>query len=106
MKRYEKTVNQKANVEYVFYSEKYADLKKKFNSFTKDSEKTYEVVSILELEKDDALYHSFNAISNHFTEVFKQLVPRGRAILKWRYNQPANEPNGRDKGNVTLIYNR
>ena len=91
MKRYENTVNQKANVEYAFYSEKYDDLKRKFDIFTKDSEKTFEVVSVLELEKDDALYNSFTAISKHFAEVFKQLAPQGKAFLKWCYHSNRND---------------
>jgi len=91
LKRYENTVNQKANVEYAFYSEKYDDLKRKFDIFTKDSEKTFEVVSVLELEKDDALYNSFTAISKHFAEVFQQLAPQGKAFLKWCYHSNRND---------------
>lgn len=102
LKRYEKTVNQKANIEYVFYSEKRRDLKINFKNFSKDSEKTYEVVSILELEKDDALHNSFTSISKHFSEIFKELVPGGRAFLKWRYNRAADDANDRDTSNVIL----
>ena len=90
MKRYD-TVNQKANIEYTFLTERYEELKTKMENFDRDGKSFYELLATIEVERDDAVHASFTTISENFKEIFRVLEPRGKAFLKWQYNEDVDD---------------
>lgn len=73
-------------------------------SFFSD-EKIKELISMLEQRKMEAMHFTFKQISTYFTEVFKRLVPAGRAklVLKTVDHDEGHEigPDDRNADNFT-----
>merc|ERR1712188_12632 len=39
------------------------------------------LIKVLDQRKDDAIQRTFKGVSQHFTEIFKEIVPHGKATL-------------------------
>lgn len=71
-------------------------------------EKIKELISMLEQRKMEAMHFTFKQISTFFTEVFKRLVPAGRAklVLKTVDHEEGHEigPDDKNADNFTGKY--
>ncbi|XP_056647941.1 structural maintenance of chromosomes protein 3 [Diorhabda sublineata] len=74
-------VNKKALDQFMSFSDQKEKLQKRKEELDRGDEKIKELISMLEQRKMEAIQFTFKQISKYFTEVFKKLVPAGRAKL-------------------------
>lgn len=74
-------VNKKALDQFMSFSDQKEKLQKRKEELDRGDEKIKELISMLEQRKMEAIQFTFKQISKYFTEVFKKLVPPGRAKL-------------------------
>jgi len=77
-------VNKKALDQYLDFSEKKEKLLERKGDLDSGHKSILELMSALEQRKYDAIQVTFRQVSMHFTEVFKKLVPAGRAHLEMK----------------------
>lgn len=74
-------VNKKALDQFVNFSEQKEKLMKRKDELDKGYQSIVDLMDVLELRKHEAILFTFKQMSHNFTEVFKQLVPHGKATL-------------------------
>lgn len=74
-------VNKKALDQFVNFSEQKEKLMKRKEELDKGYQSIVDLMDVLELRKHEAILFTFKQMSHNFTEVFKQLVPHGKATL-------------------------
>ncbi|XP_028129078.1 structural maintenance of chromosomes protein 3 [Diabrotica virgifera virgifera] len=79
-------VNKKALDQFMSFSDQKEKLQKRKEELDRGDEKIKELISMLEQRKMEAIQFTFKQISKYFTEVFKKLVPAGRAKLVLKTN--------------------
>ncbi|GLV31613.1 Structural maintenance of chromosomes 3 [Carabus blaptoides fortunei] len=77
-------VNKKALDQFMSFSDQKEKLHKRKEELDRGDEKIKELLSMLEQRKVEAIQLTFKQVSKYFTEVFKKLVPSGRANLVLR----------------------
>ncbi|RDD37399.1 Structural maintenance of chromosomes protein 3 [Trichoplax sp. H2] len=85
LKKYEH-VNKKALDQYVNFSQEKEKLMKRKDELDKGHEAIIELMEVLELRKHETIQFTFKQVSHYFSEVFKELVPNGKANLLIRRN--------------------
>lgn len=100
-------VNKKALDQFISFSDQKEKLQKRKEELDRGDEKIKELLSMLEQRKMDALQFTFKQVSKYFTEVFKKLVPSGRAklVMKTVDNEEGREigPEDTNSDNFTGI---
>jgi structural maintenance of chromosome 3 (chondroitin sulfate proteoglycan 6) len=77
-----KNVNRKAIDQFMQLNDKRAELVKKKEELDKGKKAIEDLIGNLDMKKDEAILRTFKGISKNFTEVFRELVPGGKAILR------------------------
>jgi len=77
-------VNKKAYDQYVNFSEQREELLVRKQELDRGAEKVQELVDSLDRQKDEAINRTFNGVSMHFKDVWKELVPSGEGRLIMR----------------------
>lgn len=86
------SVNKKALDQYVNFTEQREALRLRQEDVNQGEEKIKELISALDMRKDEAIERTFKGVSKNFREVFSELVPGGRGelvMLKRHGGQPA-----------------
>lgn len=74
-------VNKKALDQYVNFTEQREELARRQTELNKSEEKIRELISALDMRKDEAIERTFKGVAKNFREVFAELVPGGRGEL-------------------------
>nr|CAH7739327.1 unnamed protein product [Callosobruchus chinensis] len=100
-------VNKKALDQFMSFSEQKEKLQKRKEELDRGDEKIKELIATLEQKKMEAIQFTFKQFSKYFTEVFKKLVPDGRAklVLKTVDHSEGHEigPDDKNADNFTGI---
>ncbi|CAG9822671.1 unnamed protein product [Phaedon cochleariae] len=100
-------VNKKALDQFMSFSDQKEKLQKRKEELDRGDEKIKELITMLEQRKVEAIHFTFKQISKFFTEVFKKLVPVGRAklVLKTIDHEEGHEigPDDKNADNFTGI---
>eukprot|EP00899_Mesostigma_viride_P022420 jgi/Mesvir1/3362/Mv04256-RA.1 len=84
-------VNKKALDQYVNFTEQREELIKRQVELDKGDEKIRELISVLDLRKDEAIERTFKGVAKHFREIFAELVPNGTGSLVMQKKRLAEE---------------
>lgn len=88
-------VNKKALDQYMDFSERKEKLLERKKDLDSGHRSILELMTALEQRKYEAIQITFRQVSNFFSEVFKKLVPQGRAHLDMiTSSDPANSTEG------------
>lgn len=74
-------VNKKALDQFVNFSEQKEKLIKRKEELAKGHEAIVDLMDVLEQRKHEAILFTFKQVSHNFSDIFKQLVPGGKAQL-------------------------
>lgn len=74
-------VNRKALDQYISFNDQRSQLIDRKANIVKDSQSIQELVDNLDLQKEEAIYRTFQGVSKHFSDVFRELVPAGEGNL-------------------------
>eukprot|EP00112_Aurelia_sp_Birch-Aquarium-sp1_P006184 Seg1688.15 transcript_id=Seg1688.15/GoldUCD/mRNA.D3Y31 product="Structural maintenance of chromosomes protein 3" protein_id=Seg1688.15/GoldUCD/D3Y31 len=74
-------VNKKAMDQYVSFSDEKEKFIKRKEELDKAHEAIEDLMEVLEQRKHEAILFTFKQVSHHFSDIFKQLVPSGKATL-------------------------
>ncbi|KAJ3646857.1 hypothetical protein Zmor_024423 [Zophobas morio] len=88
-------VNKKALDQFMSFSDQKEKLQKRKEELDRGGEKIKELIAMLEQRKLEAIQFTFKQVSKYFTEVFKKLVPTGKAKLVLK---TVDNEEGRDVG--------
>lgn len=98
-------VNKKALDQFMSFSDQKEKLHKRKEELDRGGEKIKELLSMLEQRKLEAIQLTFKQVSKYFSEVFKKLVPSGRAnlVLKTLNNEEGSIPEDTNTDHFTGI---
>ncbi|GJQ71626.1 hypothetical protein Trydic_g11325 [Trypoxylus dichotomus] len=100
-------VNKKALDQFMSFSDQKEKLQKRKEELDRGDEKIKELLNMLEQRKMEAIQFTFKQVSKYFSEVFKKLVPAGRAklVMKTVDNEEGREigPEDTNSDNFTGI---
>lgn len=94
-------VNKKALDQFVNVSEQKEKLIKRKEEISKGHEKILDLMDVLEQRKQEAILFTFKQVSVNFSDMFKQLVPAGKAQLimkKEAKESESEESTSQDSG--------
>ena len=74
-------VNKKALEQFIMFSDQKLKLVERKKELDQDKGKIETLIDLLEQRKREDIEVTFNSVSNNFVEVFKSLVPDGKAKL-------------------------
>ncbi|KAL0437109.1 UNVERIFIED_CONTAM: Structural maintenance of chromosomes protein 3 [Sesamum radiatum] len=74
-------VNKKALDQYVNFTEQREDLQRRQAELDAADEKIKELISVLDMRKDESIERTFKGVAKHFREVFSELVQGGHGFL-------------------------
>jgi ABC-type glutathione transport system ATPase component len=74
-------VNKKALDQYVTFTEQRTQLAQRKEELDTGEESIKELIAVLDQRKDEAIERTFKGVAKHFSEVFEDLVPGGKASL-------------------------
>ncbi|KAH0664375.1 hypothetical protein KY284_029306 [Solanum tuberosum] len=74
-------VNKKALDQYVNFTEQREELQRRQAELDAGDEKIKELISVLDMRKDESIERTFKGVAKHFREVFSQLVQGGYGFL-------------------------
>ncbi|GAA0154305.1 hypothetical protein LIER_12324 [Lithospermum erythrorhizon] len=74
-------VNKKALDQYVNFTEQREELQKRQAELDAGDEKIKELISVLDMRKDESIERTFKGVAKHFREVFSELVQGGHGFL-------------------------
>ncbi|XP_060524565.1 structural maintenance of chromosomes protein 3 [Cylas formicarius] len=86
-------VNKKALDQFMSFSDQKEKLQKRKEELDRGGARIKELIEVLETRKMEAIQFTFKQVSRYFTEVFKKLVPAGKAKLVLR---TVDNEEGRD----------
>lgn len=70
-------VNRKALEQYVSFNEQRETLLERKDEMDRDGVAIQQLIDSLDAQKDEAILRTFNGVSEHFSEVFRELCPEG-----------------------------
>jgi structural maintenance of chromosome 3 (chondroitin sulfate proteoglycan 6) len=74
-------VNKKALDQYISFTEQKDELRGRLEELDGAKAAIQKLITVLDQRKDDAIQRTFKGVSQHFSEVFKQIVSAGKATL-------------------------
>ncbi|XP_050306301.1 structural maintenance of chromosomes protein 3 [Anthonomus grandis grandis] len=80
-------VNKKALDQFISFSDQKEKLQKRMEELERGGARIQELIEVLEQRKLEAIQFTFKQVSRYFTEVFKKLVPAGKAKLVLRTSE-------------------
>ena len=88
-------VNKKAFDQYVNFSEQRDSLLKRKEELDQGAAKVKDLIDSLDRKKDEAIDRTFRGVSQHFRDVFKELVPNGAGelIMRTTLDEEEDEPD-------------
>ncbi|XP_030767643.1 structural maintenance of chromosomes protein 3-like [Sitophilus oryzae] len=86
-------VNKKALDQFMSFSDQKEKLQKRMEELERGGKRIQELIEVLESRKFEAIQFTFKQVSKFFAEVFKKLVPAGKAKLVMR---TVDSDEGRD----------
>lgn len=93
-------VNKKALDQYVNFTEQREELQKRQAELDAGDEKIKELISVLDMRKDESIERTFKGVAKHFREVFSELVQGGHGFLvmmKRKDNDDADDDQDDDE---------
>ncbi|KAJ6216345.1 hypothetical protein RDWZM_007502 [Blomia tropicalis] len=96
-------VNKKALDQYLDFSEKKERLLQRKADQDQAHRSIVDLMTVLEQRKYEAIQFTFRQVSTYFTEVFKKLVPNGRASLEMKTDDSTNDDGGSRIDNFTGV---
>lgn len=94
-------VNKKALDQFVNFSEQKEKLLKRKDELDKGYQSIVELMEVLEHRKHEAILFTFKQVTHYFTEVFKELVPHGKATLVMKTDESANRQDDDDDSSAS-----
>lgn len=93
-------VNKKALEQFVNFSERKEKLISRKEQLDRDYQAIVELMEVLEQRKHEAIQFTFKQVSKNFSDVFKELVPNGKAqlVMKRAVDAPAPEMEDESEG--------
>ncbi|CAH9100174.1 unnamed protein product [Cuscuta epithymum] len=89
-------VNKKAFDQYVNFTEQREELQRRQAELDSGDEKIKELISVLDMRKDESIERTFKGVSKHFREVFSELVQGGRGVLVMMKKKDGEEDDNDD----------
>ncbi|KAL8029525.1 hypothetical protein ABFX02_14G230500 [Erythranthe guttata] len=74
-------VNKKALDQYVNFTEQREELQRRQAELDAGDDKIKELISVLDMRKDESIERTFKGVAKHFREVFSELVQGGHGFL-------------------------
>ncbi|KAL6527888.1 Structural maintenance of chromosomes protein 3 [Orobanche minor] len=74
-------VNKKALDQYVNFTEQREELQRRQAELNAGDEKIKELISVLDMRKDESIERTFKGVAKHFRDVFSELVQGGHGFL-------------------------
>lgn len=74
-------VNRKALDQFLSFHEQRESLLKRKEEMLRDTKAIEELIQSLDMQKDEAINRTFTSVSQHFADVFQELVPNGYGKL-------------------------
>ena len=74
-------VNKKALDQFMSFTEQRDDLQSRMEELDTAKESITKLINVLDQRKDEAIQRTFKGVSQHFTSIFKDVVPQGKATL-------------------------
>ncbi|XP_051120273.1 structural maintenance of chromosomes protein 3 isoform X2 [Andrographis paniculata] len=93
-------VNKKALDQYVNFTEQREELQRRQAELDAGDEKIKELISVLDMRKDESIERTFKGVAKHFREVFSELVQGGHGYLvmmKKKDNNDADDDQDDDE---------
>lgn len=94
LKKYS-SVNRKALDQYISFNQQRETLTQRKEEVDRESASIQQLINSLDAQKDEAVLRTFQSVSKHFSDVFKELVPGGSGELSMRTSLD-NDINGDD----------
>ncbi|GBF98156.1 hypothetical protein Rsub_10568 [Raphidocelis subcapitata] len=93
-------VNRKALDQYVNFTEQREELHRRRDEVLQGEEKIRELISALDMRKDEAIERTFKGVAKNFREVFAALAPggRGELVMQRRHQAAPGEEDDDDGG--------
>jgi structural maintenance of chromosome 3 (chondroitin sulfate proteoglycan 6) len=92
------SVNRKALDQYVNFNEQRENLIERRDELARDKDKIQQLVESLDQQKEEAILRTFRGVSEHFKDVFSELVPGGEGQLIMRTTDEDVDFDGQDGG--------
>ncbi|VFQ71401.1 unnamed protein product [Cuscuta campestris] len=89
-------VNKKALDQYVNFTEQREELQRRQAELDAGDEKIKELISVLDMRKDESIERTFKGVSKHFREVFSELVQGGHGVLVMMKKKDGEEDDNDD----------
>jgi len=96
-------VNKKALDQYVNFTEQREELHKRQAELDSGDEKIRELISVLDLRKDESIERTFKGVAKFFKEAFSELVPGGHGSLVMMTKRKADEAGEEDPDEEGLL---
>lgn len=84
-------VNKKALDQYVTFTEQRTQLAERKEELDAGEASIAELINVLDQRKDEAIERTFKGVAKHFSEVFEELVPGGKASLVMMVKKTGDE---------------
>ena len=90
-------VNKKAFEQYSNFTKQRDQLITRREDLENSAQSIEELISVLDMRKDEAIERTFKQVASNFEEVFEKLVPagRGRLVIQRRIDQVRWRPYSR-----------
>ncbi|XP_019197795.1 PREDICTED: structural maintenance of chromosomes protein 3 [Ipomoea nil] len=89
-------VNKKALDQYVNFTEQREELQRRQAELDAGDEKIKELISVLDMRKDESIERTFKGVAKHFREVFSELVQGGHGFLVMMKKKDGEEDDDDD----------
>jgi structural maintenance of chromosome 3 (chondroitin sulfate proteoglycan 6) len=91
-------VNRKALAQFVDFNDQKDELAKRKIENDRSADKIHQLISTLDMRKDEAIERTFRQVARNFREIFSALVPGGRGDLVM-LKRMSGDGGGEDDGN-------
>ncbi len=96
-------INRKALDQYISFNEQKQTLAARKEELEKDRGSIQLLIQNLDVQKDNTIVNTFHSVNTHFTNVFSELVPAGKARLVLRTNMDGVEEGEEEEGRPPAV---
>eukprot|EP00878_Enallax_costatus_P007647 GHUV01008006.1.p1 GENE.GHUV01008006.1~~GHUV01008006.1.p1 ORF type:complete len:1195 (+),score=501.93 GHUV01008006.1:213-3797(+) len=89
-------VNKKALDQFTNFTEQREELTRRVNEVRQSETKIRELISALDMRKNEAIERTFKGVAKNFREVFAELVPGGKGELVMQRRRTGDDDDGSD----------
>jgi len=90
-------VNKKALEQYKNFTDNRESLTARKDDLDRSAKAIQDLIEVLDQKKDEAIERTFKQVSKNFSEVFQQLVPKGKASLIMKRRATEEEPQSQSQ---------